>query len=446
MPNEIEIKPEAALDAAAHNAEVAAKLASQDIMGKTGAPSDDGNAGNALDALQKQAEEAAAKEKAAAEAPAKSPEELAKEKADVDAAAVRQKEADDEKTRAEALFKDSPTLPTGASPKASEAFTAVKIRAAQEIAKATAELEKLRKENAEYAEKVKNAPTPEALKELEDHRTWRAKLDVEADPKFKEYDKAISQTHEFIYAQLARSPVITPEVLAEIKKHGGPENVMMDKIYAAIKDPALQRTIESKIADIDQKKFEKAQAIEATKKNIGEYIAEKTKVATEAATRHNTDTEKHLTEMTKSEGFSWLNEKAADPKADEATRKATEEHNKFVTETKANLKAALQDDSPEMRAIMIAGLAQLLHKQRNDAARDAKFTAIEKELADVKVKYDKLRNASVSRLRESNAPTTGDMTKVKPKDSDQFTKSAGESLDDIRKQVTEERERALANK
>lgn len=442
MANENDQTPEKALDIAAHNAEVAAKLAAQDIMGKNNAPVSDGSASNALDELQKQAEEAAAKEKSAAEAPAKTPEELAAEKKATDDAAAKAKEADEERARAEALFKDAPSLPSGASPKSSEAFTAIKVRAAQEISKATAELEKLRADKAKLEEQVKNQASPEALKELEDHRTWRAKLDVEADPKWKEFDKTVATTKEFIYAQLARSPVITPDIIAEIKKHGGPENVQMDKIYKAIADPALQRTVESKIADIEQRKFEKAQAVEAAKKNINEYVAERTKAAEASLTEHNTATEKHLTEITKS--IEWYKEKPIDPKAEESVRKEAAAHNAFLAETQKNLKAALTDSSPEMRAIMLAGMAQLFRLQAIHPSVVAERDALKKANEELQGKYDKLRNASVSRLRESNAPTGGKMTEVKPKESDQFTKSAAESLDDLRKQVTEERERAAA--
>lgn len=440
MPEEVKKEVTGFQDPAAHNAEIAQKLAAQDIMGQNSAPKDDGSASDALDNLAKQAEEAAKKAKDESEKPkvepvappAKTEADLAKEKAAAEAVEAAKKRADD-------LFRDSPSLPPGASPKSSESFAAIKIKAAQEVAAREAEIEKLKKEHAELQEKLKNTAPPETLKELEDHRAWRAKLDVEADPKFKEYDKNISQTQEFIYAQLQRSSVITPEVIAEIKKHGGPENVKMDKIFAAINDPALQRTVEAKIADIEQKKFEKTNAIKAAKDNITEYISSREKAATESLTKHNSDTERHLGEITKQ--LSWYNEKKVDEKADKAAREEAEAHNAFVNTTKSQLSAALKDDSPEMRAIMIAGMAQLFYLQKVHAGTEAKLSAAEKSLADITAKYEKLKSGSLTRLRESQADPNANPT---PQKKDTFEVPAGDALDNLRKQVTEERERAAA--
>jgi hypothetical protein len=406
------------------------------------APKDDGSASGALDDLIKKAEEAAKGAEPKPDEgtpPAKTAEELAKEAEAAKAAEATAKAAEAEKARAEEMFKDSPQLPPGASHKSAESFAAIKIRAAQEIARRDAELEKLRKEHAEAQEKLKSTAPPEAVKELEELRKWRAKLDIEADPKFKEFDKTVEQTREFIYAQLKRSPVITAEVLAEIKKHGGPDKVLMDNIFKAINDPALQRSIESKLSDIEMVRFNKDKAIESARANVDEYIAERTKAATESLTQHNAATEKHLTEL--SGKLPWFSDKNVDPKADEPTRKEAEAHNAFVATTKQQLAAALKDDSPEMRAIMLAGMAQLFYLQKVHEGTSAKLTSVEKALADVTEKYDKLRKGSVSRLRESGAPPGGPTT-IAPKADDQFHKNAAQSLDDIGKQIMEERARA----
>ncbi len=428
-------------DAAKHNAEIAAKLAAQDISGQSMAPVEDVSAGDALDALAKQHDEHAADivEKKD-ELPVRSAEELASDEtakkladAEAEAKAAAQKRADE-------FFKDSPSLPPGASHKSSESFAAIKIKAAQEISARESELEKLRADKAKLEQQLQNQAPPEALKELEDHRAWRAKLDVESDPKFKEYDKSIASTREFIYAQLKRSPAITDEVIAEIKKHGGPENVQMERIFKAVNDPALQRTVEAKIADIEQAKYNKNVAIDAAKANISEYVAERSKVATQNLTAHNDATAKHLEEMTKT--LTWYNDKLIDSKADAATRKEAEAHNAFVAETKKQVAVALTDDSPQMRAIMIAATAQLIYLQRVHEGSEGKIKTLEKSIADITAKYDKLRGGSTTRLRESVELAGGKTITAKP--GDEFKKSAGESLDDIAKQVMEERARASA--
>jgi hypothetical protein len=434
-------------NAAKNNADVAAKLAAQDISGKSTSPVDNLEVGSALDALAKQAEEDAKKKaEGIVEPAAKSAEELAKE-AEVKAAADKEAaELAEQAKKADELFKNDPQLPANASPKSGEAFSAIKIKAAKEIAARESELEKLRADKAQLEERLKNQAPPEALKELEDHRQWRAKLDIEADPKFKSFDKEIAGTHEFIYAQLKKSPVVTDEVIAEIKKYGGPENVAMEKIFSAVKDPTLQRIVENKISDIEQIKYNKVQAVEAAKKNVSEYIAERQKASEASITGHNVATEKHFSGLVGA--MPWYSEKTAPEKATEAEKKEVSEHNAFVVETKKQLSAAMKDDSPEMRAIMLAGMGQLFHLQtvhkNSEAAHAAKEAKLEQNLKEVTEKYDKLRNGSVTRLRESNAPKDGKTEVAKP--ADQFHMTAGESLDNLRKQVTEERERAAAGK
>lgn len=431
-------------DVQKNNEEVAAKLAAQDISGHSTAPKDSLDASSALDDLAKAHDDAAKKKADEIANPAKIEEKIddaaqAAAKVEADKAAAEVAAA---KTRADLLFKDSPGLPPGASPKSSESFNAIKIKAAQEISRAEAELEKLRKENADLTEKSKNSASPEALKELEDHRQWRAKLDVETDPKFKEFDKKVSETHEFIYAQLKRSPAISADVIEAIKKHGGPENVQMDKIFEAIKDPAMQRMIEVKLADIETAKYNKSQAIDAAKNNVTQYLADREKLGATNATAHNTNTEKHFNELTTK--LEWYKEKTAAATATEDEKKLVASHNAFVAETKKNLAAAVLDDSPEMRAIMLAGMAQLFYLQNVHASTTVKLAAAEKAAADATAKYDKLRAGSVTRLRESVEIPGGKSNATMVKASDQFTQTATESLDKLRDQVTAERERASA--
>jgi hypothetical protein len=430
-----------------NNANVAAKLAAQDISGQSMAPKDTLDASNALDGLAKQAEEDAKKKAEATvepklDASVKTAEELSKD-AEVKAAEekVAAERAEVQK-KADEFFKDSPGLPPNASPKSSESFSAIKIKAAQEIAARESEIEKLKKENADFQAKLKNSAPPETLKELEEHREWRAKLDLEADPKFKVFDKTVAETHEFIYAQLKKSTAIGDDVIEQIKKHGGPENVQMDKIFAAVKDPAMQRLIESKLADIEMAKFNKTQAIESAKKNIAEYVKGREEAVLKNATAHNVATETHFNELTAK--LDWYKPKTADAKATDADKAAIESHNAFVADTQKNLAVAIKDDSPEMRAIMLAGMAQLFYLQNVHAGAAKKLETSEKALADVTAKYDKLRNASTTRLRDNLEISSNRSNTPAPKPSDQFTKTAGESLDDLRKQVTEERERASA--
>jgi hypothetical protein len=441
-----------------HNADVAQKLLKQDLVNL---PAETGLAGDALDKLASDASKKAGSElPPGAHAPPEpeppTPEEIeATEKAEADAkaaaaaadpaAAEAQKKADEaakakaasenaERETADKLFKDSPGLPPGSSPKASEAFSSIKIKAAQEISAREAELEKLRKEKSELEEKLKNPVPPELESELKEHRTWRAKLDVDFDPKFKVFDKTVTEAQDFIYSQLSKSPAITPEIIAEIKRYGGPENVNLNKIFAAVQDPTMQRLVESKVADIEMAKFQKEQAVKTAKDNITKYVEDRQKQIAASFNSHTVATQQRLDPMVKA--LDWFVEKPVDPKADEPARKVAEDHNAFVKQTREQLDAALKDDSAEMRAILLVGMAQLFQLQRTHSATASKLEAAEKALKETTEKWEKVKNASRSRSHESAAPSGG-TPQIKPKDS--FTTHAGDALDSIAKQVMEAR-------
>ena len=430
------------VDPAAHNAEIKAKLEAQGAETVGGATAEElQHSSDALDALA-----AAVVEKKADPAPEPEPKiepgvaqngEVVPDAAATEAAAKVEADRVATTKRSDEFFKDSPALPPGASPKASEAFTAVKVKAAQEIVAREAQLAEVQKKLDAAEAKLAEGPSPELAKELEEHRQWRAKLDVDADPKFKEFDKQVSASQEFIYAQLRKSAAITPEIIEQIKKLGGPENVNLDKIFAAVKDATLQRLVESKVADIEMAKFNKEQAITDTKKNIEKYVADQRKSYEENVGSHNKVTQQHFTQLAAK--IPWFAEKPVDSKADEPTRKAAEAHNTFLKETKAQLAEALKDDSAEMRAIMLAGIAQLLYLQKIRTGELAAAAAVKKALDEANAKLEKFTTASVSRLRETGA-APGGQTNGKPKTMD-LSGNASSALDAIATQINEERAR-----
>lgn len=438
MPEPLVAEPKPGFeDLEKKNADVAQKLLDQDTI-TLAKPEDFQAAGDALDKLAATKPdpdlpvEPKPEDKAAADAAAA--------KAAADAAAAEKKVAEDaaHAKKADEYFKDAPSLPPGAAPKSSEAFATIKVLAAKEISAREAELEKLRKELNDHKEKLKNPVPPELSKELEDHRNWRAKLDVEFDPKFKEFDKQIASAHEFIYAQLKTSPVVTDAIIEKIKKLGGPEKVDMPKLFEAVKDPIIQRIVESKMADVAHTTFNKNKAIEEAKTNVGQYLQQREETFKTNVNAHRDQTLQELNPMV--EAMGWLKEQTPDEKADEATRKAIEENNKFVQQTSEQLKAALTDDSPKMRATLLAGTMQLFNLQRIHERVLAEKTALEKANGELTAKLDKIKSSATSRLRESGAPADGKLPKVEKKND--FTTHPGDALDQLAKQVMETKKAA----
>jgi len=427
MPLEITptLPPGKSVIPAEHNAQVAQQVKSQDISGQSTATGEFGDAIDALDKLAAQVPEVKPKVAATPEATPATPEATpATTPPGPDPALAK---------RAEELFKDSPTLPPNASPKSSEAFSSIKQKAAREISEREQQIEDLKKK-LEAAQK----PGPEALtrdKELEDLRNWRAKMDVDFDPKFKSHDQGIEQSRDFIYAQLAKNPAVTADMIAQIKKYGGPDQINLVKFFETLKDPTLQRIVESKVADIEMAKYQKEQAIKVAKENIGGYLKERqesqTKAQIAAAQAVSTSLDGMLGKL------DWFAEKQADAKADAPAKQEVADHNKFIAELREQVSVASKDDSPEMRAILIAGMAQLFNLQRRVPGIEAKLAASEKALQEVTSKWEAVKGASRSRLNESAAPAGG--IAQQPRTDNNVNVSAADALDAIARQVMEKR-------
>lgn len=430
----------------ANNTKVAASLEREQSL----APAVDPLSVGALDELaaQKSKEnEEAAKKGAVPAAPAvtpaagaEAPDEAAKKAAEEAAAAAAKEKTEREEAlkKANELFQDAPQLAPNASPKSAEAFSAIKIRAAQEISKLQADLEAKAKELKELSAKA-GAPSPEQLakeKELEDLRAWRAKMDVDFDPKFKTFDASIAKSHEFIYAQLRKSPAVTEDTIEQIKKYGGPDKCNLTELFKAINDDNLTNTVKSEITGVMKQRFEKDQAVKSAKENLNGYLADRAKNFQESTTAHQQATATELGTFTNS--LEWFKEKSAAEKATAAEKAEIEEHNKFVADLKQQMVDTLRDDSPRMRATLITGVMQLFNLQRVHKAQTAVFEALKKDHAALQAKWDRVKDSSRSRLEESNAPT-GPQAAKKVDIANLRTQDA---LDVIGKQIMEEKARA----
>lgn len=408
------------------NAKIAAQVAAQDTLANPGGKIEDiTHTHDALDKLltQKQADEkpeivpGTEAAKSPAQSPAKSdeqPDPNAVAEAEKAAKAISEadaKKVEDEKL-ADDIFKDAPALPTGASAKSHEAFAFLKVKAAQDISAARKEAEELKKRVTELEAKSQN-PIPEDIKKrLDEADLFRARLDVEADPRFKANVKKISAAQDFIYAQLKKSRVVTDGLIEKIKGLGGPENVDMTKLFSEINDPVIQRLVDSKIAEIETVKYDQDKAKETAKANVAEYLRERQEMFVQGATAHNQQTKTYLDELNKSRA--WAQEKTVPANATAEEAAAIKAHNDFVAGTTKEVQGALNDDSPQMRAILLMGMGELFHTQAQlkgvqaqIAAKDATIGERDKVIAEHVATIARLKNAGASRIRDGGAPQAG---------------------------------------
>lgn len=453
---------------AAHNASVIAKTNAQGVEGGFDL---DAPASSALDSLrdtlvkQKQEEQdqndpakkaaadAEAKRLADEQTAAKEREELQRKAAEGDTtSATRLKEIEDARTaeetkrkeeeerqvalknQADAIFKDSPTLAPNASPKSGEAFAAVKIKAAQEIGQRDQTIAEQKRQIEELTKAAAQPLTDEVKKELTELREFRARLDIEVNPKFKEFDAKANETREFVYAQLKKSPVVSDAVIADIKKLGGPEMVNLDKLFDSINDPTLKRLVESSIAEIEKTKYAKDQAIAAAKADVRKFQQEQEEAWKNVATAHNQHTRQYLAEITAK--IPWLNDATPDPKAKDAAAEAkrVEAHNTVAKKFREELESALNDDSPQMRATMAVGMAQLFRYQTLHEALNTEHKKVVQQLADANATIERLKSAGASRLRTSGAPAGGQLPAPKPTGLN-LDERAGDALDRMRQEA-----------
>ena len=396
---------------------------------------------NALDELLKQtqktpeqlAEETAEAERAAEKAKEKTPEQLAEEKAAADKAEADRAAAEKSKDPFDAV-----ELPPYTKPKAAEAFATVKTLARERIAAAEEKARVLAEELAAANKKAGEAGKlpPEVEKELIELREFRQKLDVEADPSFREFDSKITSNDELIYAKLKQAGVDDAGI-DKIKKFGGPKELDLESLGDKLPAP-IRRYIEGKVFENEDLAAKKDQAIAQAKKNAGEFLKAREEATQTSAASRQKAVETQITEMRPQ--LAWLQPKDIPANAKPEEKAALQAHNAFVAKIEGDLKDVIADDSPTMRAILVLGYAQL-HKVRDDLAAEKAASkkaedAHKAALAEVEGKLKKaedliarIKGSSTTRLRDSSAPGAGD---PKAKAKVNLNEDTGSALDRLR--------------
>ena len=383
------------------------------------------------EAAEKAAAEAAEKEaaeKAAAESHDKTdevptPEEIAAAKAEKEKAAPVEDDM------------DKVVLPPYTKPKSVEAFATVKQIAKAKIAEVSKERDEI-KAQLEAAQAAAKEVDPNIAKELEELRAFRLKFDVEADPSFNTYDKSIKENEELIYARL-KTAGIDENSIKRIRELGGPANVD----WEAIKDkiPAsLMRYIEGKVFENGDLSEKKTKAIDAAKKNAAEFVKTRQEDLYNQ-TEGRAKTTKAEFEALKPR-FDWAKPKAIPANAKPEEKAAIEAQNKVNAKILSDVDEALNDDSPQMRAILIAGYAQLMRAREDTNALVASHAAeVAKLKADIAEK-DKfiatVKKSSTHRLT-SKGTQPGDAPS-KPKSN--INEEPGDVIDRLLKETLAKQE------
>jgi len=326
---------------------------------------------------------------------------------------------------------DAVETPKNLKPKSAEAFETVKRIAREKLTASETRAKALEAKVKEFESKGTNVLTPEVKAELDELRSFRKKLDVESDPEFKSFDKKVEDNSEAIYAKLAQNGA-AEATIKKIKEMGGPGSIDWEPILSKLPLVA-RRSIESKLVDSEEIAERKFKAIEDAKKNADEFL--KTRVNQTEGQRKEAQTRAVTTLAGLRKEFRWLEPKTVDPKAkDQAAEKASvEAHNALIKESEDYLKEAMADDSPEMRATVAMAGPELFRTRAELASLKASTTTqIAKLGADLKeasALLEKIKKGSTTRLRDTSADS-----KAKPATDNETPE---ESLDRLRKEAEE---------
>lgn len=273
----------------------------------------------------------------------------------------------------------------------------------------------VQKERDEYAAKAKELETrpavdPKLEAELKELRDFRQRMDVEADPTFKEYLAESKANDESIWAKLKEAGA-NDETLTKMKSIGTKDldwEIILEKL-----PPVTRRYVENKLAVNEDLTDQRARALEAAKKNASEFLAEREKESTQSELAHFSAAQEHFTKV--STQLPWFKLQKAEATSTPEEKAAIEAENKFFLSTQEKVKQMLADPSPAMRSIAALGYAQMLRLQEEIPAIQAEHTAETKGLKDEIAKLTatikerdefiaRIKSSSRTSLRDGNAP------------------------------------------
>jgi hypothetical protein len=304
---------------------------------------------------------------------------------------------------------DAVQLPPHTKSEVSQSFDNLKKASRDRVAA-------VQKEREELAAKVKELETrpavdPKLEAELKELREFRQKMDVEADPTFKEYIEESKANEDSILTKLKEAGA-SEDALTKMKAIGSKDldwEIILEKL-----PPVTRRYVENKLAVNEDLHDQRTRALENAKKNASEFLADREKQSTQSELAHYAKSEEHFNKV--SVQLPWFKLQKAEATATAEQKATIEAENKFYLATHDQVKKMLADPSPEMRSIAALGYAQMLRLQAEIPALQAeheaekkglseKITKLEAQLKEKEEFIARVKGASRTSLRDGSAPS-----------------------------------------
>lgn len=269
---------------------------------------------------------------------------------------------------------------------------------------------------------------------MEDLRNFRRSIDVEASPEFKKFDATVTANEEAIYKKLKEVDV-SENSIEKIKKLGI-SNVDWEPVLKEL-PPMARRFIETKLVANEDARAEKESAISEAKKNAAKYLKESEEKSGKSAESRKAATESHFKEI--SSKVPWFKKIEPPAGVSEEDKKKIVAHNEFIDGLNKEVAEAIADDSPEMRAILTLGYAQMLRLQKEVPFIKSTHEAEKKKLTeeiDTLKKTVKEKEDFIAKVKKSSSTSLrSDIGSGKSASEPDSKMSPSERIDALRNQV-----------
>lgn len=298
---------------------------------------------------------------------------------------------------------DDIKLRPDASPKTQETFATVKARAVERENAVRVELEKERARILDLEAKVtefeknKGALPEDVAAEIKELREFRALHDVSSRPEFKEkFDSRIETNFESIYS-LFKQEGWTDDKIAKLKSWPEAQRIeFIESKILPLLTPGQKRVVEAKIFDNVNIVEEKNKALETARADAAKILAEQKELPLKQ--RQQQDVAFANVLRPRLQKLPFVYSKEIPSTATPAEKAALEEHNKFAAELQDDIKRAIADESPEIRAEVILAVPLARHYARQTKLLTARAEAAEAKLAAI------TKAGNTGRLGKAAAP------------------------------------------